>query len=145
MSTFCFLAGAASSLTPTQAHALRYLGDVPLGRVANGDLPAYRDPQGRVWLIAQDARFSLLRGAVVGRCLATLPQFPDFDPLELTPEEIRTECERYAAERGLVRPEDVPDLDLSDDPWAAVLAANGAPPVVRILGGIPADWVPVEG
>lgn len=140
MSTFCILKAARATLTDPQARALRYAAIIPLGTVDNGDLPAYRDPQGRVWLVVQEPRFRLLDAAVAARIIATLPLFPDFDPETLGPEELRAECERYAAEHGMVRPENV---ELGSDPWAAVLAANGAPPVIRVLGGIPESWVPV--
>lgn len=142
MSTFCILAAARATLTDAQALALRYSASIPLGTVPNGDLPAYRDPQGNTWLVVQEPRFRLLDTAVAARILANLAAFPDFDPAELSHAEIRAECERYADERGLVRPE---EIDLGDDPWAAVLQANSAPPVIQVLGGIPDGWVPVEG
>lgn len=132
MATLAILAAAAGTLSEHAKAVARVAGErVGLG---SNSAPRYTSPDGKVWQIYDDNRFTLddcARAAVLMRNIGTVPA-----GLPETKEAVIAWIDSI----GVV----IPQIADGADPWAVTLAANNAPSAVKMFGSVPPDWKPVS-
>lgn len=124
---------AFDSMTARQRHIIRRI----LERLELGEPSPHTAPDGTVWMVHDDPRFSLEDVALLSTLAANWSRISDYNPNGKTRQQIRTDITTFL--RNQVKP---PVTD-ADDPWTATWQANGAPGVVRV-GQIPSGWTPAN-